>query len=501
MREIVCLQVGQAGNQIGSEFWRTISQEHGIDANGLFSKREQNGEAGTAAAAKSDSTKDEDNHLLLDRIEVYFEDTETSRSSSCRYVPRAVLIDLEPTVIDNIRSEAYGSLFKPDNFVMGSNGAGNCWARGHYTDGCEIVDQAVEACRREVEACDCLQGFQLVHSLGGGTGSGLGTLMMSKLREEYPDRIMLTYPVFPSPKVSDVVVEPYNAALAINCLLEKADEVMVIDNEALYQICHNTLKNKNPTFRDLNHLVSAAMSGTTCCLRFPGQVNSDLRKLGVNLIPFPRLHFFQIGYAPLQAPDSTMYRKASVAELSRQMFQASNMMAAADPMNGRYLAASSVFRGKVSMQDVEEQMLEMQTKNSKYFVEWIPSSIKSSVCNVPPKGSDISATFIGNTTAIQEVFRRISTSFSAMFGRKAFVHWYTNEGMDMDEFTNAEANVNDLIAEYQQYQEVETDIDEEWIDDLDDLVAGDGTEPVTKCFRADIEQVHVASAQAVSGAA
>merc|ERR1719277_2684275 len=74
---------------------------------------------------------------------------------------------------------------------------------------------------------------------------------------------------------------------------------MVIDNEALYDICFRTLKLTTPTYGDLNHLVSAAMSGVTTCLRFPGQLNSDLRKLAVNLIPFPRLHFFMTGFAPL----------------------------------------------------------------------------------------------------------------------------------------------------------------------------------------------------------
>ena len=78
------------------------------------------------------------------------------------------------------------------------------------------------------------------------------------------------------------------------------------------------------------------------------------------------------------------------------------------------------------------------------------------MCNVPAKGAysqDISATFIGNTTAIQSVFRRIADRFSAMFRRKAFLHWYTGEGMDEMEFTEAESNTNDLISEYQQYQD------------------------------------------------
>ena len=132
----------------------------------------------------------------------------------------------------------------------------------------------------------------------------MGTLLISKIREEYPDRIMATFSVMPSPKVSDTVVEPYNATLSVHQLVENSDEVMCIDNEALYDICFRTLKLTTPTYGDLNHLVSAALSGVTCCLRFPGQLNSDLRKLAVNLIPFPRLHFFMVGFAPLTSRGS-----------------------------------------------------------------------------------------------------------------------------------------------------------------------------------------------------
>ena len=92
-----------------------------------------------------------------------------------------------------------------------------------------------------------LIGFQVCHSLGGGTGSGMGTLLISKIREEYPDRMMLTFSVFPSPKVSDTVVEPYNATLSVHQLVENADECMVLDNEALYDICFRTLKLTTPS--------------------------------------------------------------------------------------------------------------------------------------------------------------------------------------------------------------------------------------------------------------
>merc|ERR1719391_796140 len=107
----------------------------------------------------------------------------------------------------------------------------------------------------------------------------------------------------------------------------------------------------------------------------------------------------------------------------------------------------------MSTKEVDEQMLNVQNKNSSYFVEWIPNNIKSSCCDIPPRGLKMSATFIGNTTAIQDMFKRVAEQFTAMFRRKAFLHWYTGEGIDEMEFTEAESHLTDLIAEYQQYQE------------------------------------------------
>ncbi|WFD07191.1 Tubulin beta chain (Beta tubulin) [Malassezia vespertilionis] len=445
MREIVHLQTGQCGNQVGSKFWEVLSDEHGIDGNGNYT---------------GDTPE-----LQLDRINVYY-----NEAADKKYVPRAVLVDLEPGTMDAIRSSPNGNLFRPDNFVFGQNGAGNNWARGHYTEGAELVDSVMDVVRKEAEACDMLQGFQITHSLGGGTGAGMGTLLISKIREEFPDRMMATFSVMPSPKVSDTVVEPYNATLSVHQLVENSDETFCIDNEALYDICFRTLKLKNPNYDDLNHLVSLVMSGITTCLRFPGQLNSDLRKLAVNMVPFPRLHFFMVGFAPLTAKGVQQYRAVSVSELTSQMFDAKNMMAASDPRMGRYLTVAAYFRGKLSMKEVEDQMHAVQTKNSSYFVEWIPNNVQTAQCDIPPRGTKMAVTFIGNNTAIQELFKRVSSQFQAMFRRKAFLHWYTGEGMDEMEFTEAESNLADLISEYQQYQDATVD------DDLEEFDGYEGEE-------------------------
>jgi len=145
------------------------------------------------------------------------------------------------------------------------------------------------------------------------------------------------------------------------------------------------------------------------------------------------------------------------------------MMAASDPRHGKYLTASVMFRGKMSTKQVDEQMHQVQSKHSSNFVEWIPSNIKSTVCDIPPKGMKMSATFIGNSTSIQELFKRVSDQFTAMFKRKAFLHWYIGEGMEEMELTEAESNMNDLITEYQQY-ETATINDS----DNDDEVEGEG---------------------------
>ncbi|XP_071773146.1 tubulin beta-2A chain isoform X4 [Centroberyx gerrardi] len=245
MREIVHIQAGQCGNQIGAKFWEVISDEHGIDPTGSYQG---------------------DSDLQLERINVYY-----NEASGNKFVPRAILVDLEPGTMDSVRSGPFGQLFRPDNFVFGQSGAGNNWAKGHYTEGAELVDSVLDVVRKEMD----------------------------------------------------------------------------------------------------------------------------------------------------------------------------------------------------------EQMLSVQNKNSSYFVEWIPNNVKTAVCDIPPRGLKMSATFIGNSTAIQELFRRISEQFTAMFRRKAFLHWYTGEGMDEMEFTEAESNMNDLVSEYQQYQDATADemgeYEEDELEDEEDV--------------------------------
>ncbi|KAJ1999005.1 hypothetical protein GGI04_004761, partial [Coemansia thaxteri] len=421
----------QCGNQIGSAFWENIIEEHGISPEGIYVGKNRN---------------------QIERANVYF-----SEARNQRYVPRVVAVDLEPGVLHAIREGKYGGLFRPESMISGNNGAGNNWAKGFYTEGAELLDGVLDVIRHNVENCDQLSGFQLCHSIGGGTGSGLGSLMLQKVREEYPDRMVSTFTVMPSQSSSEAVIEPYNSVLSIHHLIENSDMTFCLDNEALTRICVESLKIKSPVHRDLNSLVAKVMSGVTTSLRFPGQLNADMRKLAVNMVPFPRLHFLLSGLAPLTGMESMSYRQITVPDLCQQMYSARNMLVASDPRHGRYLTCATMFRGKVSLKECEDTIWNYADKNASSFIEWIPNATQIAVCDIPPVGMDISATFLGNNTAIQEAFHRIGEQFSKIFRRKAFIHWFTDEGMDEMEFTEAESNINDLINEYKQYQEAGVD--------------------------------------------
>merc|ERR1712025_1543303 len=130
--------------------------------------------------------------------------------------------------------------------------------------------------------------------------------------------------------------------------------------------------------------------------------------------------------------------------------------------------ASCGYRGAIATSEVDDELLKIQNKMTDDFVTWIPNNIKSAIITVPPAGTDMSATFVANTTAIKGVFQRISAQFAKMYKRKAFLHWYKGEGMDEMEFQEADKNVRDLITEYQDKQDAVVDLDGDGDEDEDE---------------------------------
>ena len=222
-----------------------------------------------------------------------------SETGAGKHVPRAVFIDLEPTVIDETRCGTYRQLYHPEQLINGKEDAANNYARGHYTIGKEVVDLVLDRIRKLADACTGLQGFLLFHSFGGGTGSGFASLLMERLSVDYGKKSKLEFAIYPAPQVATAVVEPYNAILTTHTTLEHSDCAFMVDNEAIYDICRRNMDIEMPTYTNLNRLIGQIVSSITASLRFDGALNVDLTEFQTNLVPYPRIHFPLVTYAPV----------------------------------------------------------------------------------------------------------------------------------------------------------------------------------------------------------
>ncbi|ODM90941.1 Tubulin beta-8 chain [Orchesella cincta] len=343
-------------------------------------------------------------------------------------------------------------IFRPDNFIFAEgadSGAGNNWARGYYTLGPRLMDYSMDILRREVESCEYLTGFQICNSIGGGTGGAMSSLILSQLRAEYPKTVMVNYTVTPSAKISDTVVEPYNAVLSFPSLVKNSDLTICLDNEALYDICNKQLRLSHPTYDDLNLLMAKVMSGMSATYRFPARNHLSWSVMRC-LAPSPRLHFFVPGFVPLYSRAVQPYVTLTAKELTAQMLGGNVLMASGVGKSpGKYLSAVAMFRGcNVSDLNVNELLCKYETKNSSQFVDWMPYHFMKGIVVTPPRGLRMSATFLANHTASGGLWARVHDRFNKIYKRKAFLHWYTGEGMDEHEFKEASEQLMSLVKEY-----------------------------------------------------
>ena len=460
-REMVSVQIGQCGNMVGWEFWKTLCAEHGIDAAGELV------EGGPECVG--------------DRKDVFF-----YQADDQHYIPRSILVDLEPRVINSITTSDHGRLFNPDNVFVGKSGggAGNNWAsglsqaRGLGEYGPAALEEPVlEIIDRELENCENAEGFLFCHSISGGTGSGFGSAVLERLNDRYPKKLVNTYSVFPnqSDAASDVVVQPYNSLLTLRRLCENADSVVVLDNTALESIAVERLRLKTPSFAQINNLVSQIMSAATSTLRFPVALYHDMASLLSPLVPFPKLHFLCSGFTPLRiapasanaAPLATNARKVvektSVGDVMRLLLQPANMMissmaapASADSVSHCYLSILNIILGEADSSQVYSGLQRIKERGLARFVPWGPAGID--VClgrRSPflPATNRVSGLLLANHTSIARLFHATLAQYDRLRSKKAYLSQFSKEPYFKDDLNFAEmdesrAVVQDVADEY-----------------------------------------------------
>lgn len=434
-REIIQIAVGRAGCGMGHEFIRDLAEEHDIE----YQNDEMRG------------TFFSDDPEKGAHLDVFFNEGQIHQSTrQTRWVPRAVLVDLNMQDLASMVTGQLGHLYRPENIIGNDEGSGNCYAKAFHTEGADLSDSVLDLVRKEAERCNCLQGVQFTHAISGGTGSGLTGLLLRTLRD-YLDRdckcIMQTFTLVPAPTINDIPLEPYNAALAFQDLLDNADQCFLYDNQALQDICMKSQGKSVPSRKDMNNIVALCMSGLTSGLRFRGPLNADLWKMHTNLVPFKSAHFLISSFAPLVSEVGKGYRKTgNVLDLAQQMLMKDNVTVKCDPLNpgdsqhgiprARILASWASWRGNFQTQEVDRVLHDMCKPGSrfdKHYPDWIPNPIASCVCKQKHCEAGDSVVYVANNTAVTEVLENIGKNWDKMMSSKSYLHVFQNEGISEED--------------------------------------------------------------------
>lgn len=387
-------------------------------------------------------------------------------SEQGKFTPRSVLIDLEPSVIT--KSTNALPMFNPRNVHLSENGGGaaNNWQHG-YTYGRQHEEELINLIDRELDKCDNFSAFQLMHSVAGGTGSGVGSLLLQLLNDRYGNKkIISTFSVFPSnDKTSDVVVQPYNTMLTLKRLIDFSDASFVFDNDSL-NLLENVLIGSNSdkqvssktAFDGANKLISFVAAGVSNPLRFPSYMYSSYESIISTLVPTPELKFLSSSIAPYSnIPGVTpkqnyvsLNEHDIVLELLNDTYK---MNYVREPV--KYISILDYVIGdKLNQTEIRKGLTRALLRA--HFVPWAPASIH--VVNAkrpvfaPNKG--LGGFQVSNNTSIVQMLAKIVKQYDLLAKRSAYINFYTETNDEserlqvMDTFNECKESVVSIIEEY-----------------------------------------------------
>ncbi|KAF7396149.1 hypothetical protein HZH66_007011 [Vespula vulgaris] len=434
MSQFITIQVGQCGNQIGSAFWPLALHEYGIQIKNRF----------------VDLLKIQRDHIrnidaLWDGFYSFFHvpgNTDNlcfktiaelnAAKVKARLSLKAVLIDMEDSVVARFQHGPLRELFNRTCTVTNYPGSANNWATGYYTHGTEYHDRIEEVIRQSVELCDYLGGFLLLHSVAGGTGSGLGTATLKMLSDSYPHVDRLVSCIYPA-GMEDVITGPYNTLLATRELIEHATCVFPAENNALLKMCETQIRNSDNMdqanfnalclpFQDMNSIIVNMLLHLTSGSRFPGNLNIDISDLATNLVPYKRMHYIFSNVRPI-ALTAPKFFATNSSKLQDMLFtnalSRNNQLTKVHPLQpgSVVLSAAYIGRGQFSITGMKRNI-------ERY-----------------------------NFVTISLMFTNLIEQFTKLYRRKAHVHHYSQvSGFENSQFLDCKETISNLCEHYMELQ-------------------------------------------------
>eukprot|EP01084_Bolivina_argentea_P004415 8387_1 len=467
VREILTINIGCAGINLGQTIWKQYLTEHHIDKEG----------------------KPEDKRANNKEFLSFF----AEGKNEC-YKPRQIMIDSEPNFIDNVLSSPYGNVYDERFLISGKEDASRNFARGYYAIGKEIMNEFQNKLRLLVEESDNSIGFCFNSAYGGGTGSGLLSLILERIAVDYTKKSKLGFIIHPfNDHQSDVIeFETYNSLLTMKRLIDHNEITFMFDNRQIYKICNEQLLIKTPTYDNMNHLITKAISSLTASMRNGNTLNVDFIAIQ-NQFALGSLHFLTTSFAPLANPQRIMENKKCLVDgfvrlyklpfyedimhtiyesydisfvdnylwddIINNVFRSDYFMVEIDDFNAeedKYMSIWINYRGNIGVPQARRMVQQIKQEKRVTFVEWCPTGIKTMYNDKPiPRIDDNdpiaeckrSGSMIANNAGMYSFFKkRICDLYD--LSKREFVHLFVAEGMEEQELIQAREDLTLLQKDY-----------------------------------------------------
>ncbi|KAJ3270606.1 Tubulin epsilon chain [Terramyces sp. JEL0728] len=416
MPQSIVLQVGQCGNQvtetniqIASKFWNLALQEE----------------------AKYNNTG-----VYNDSLSTFFRNVDPKKRIANINVgnpitalkARGIMIDMEEGVINGIASSPLNDLFDSHQKIVSNSGSGNNWGQGYHEYGDKYQQDILDSIRKEAEWCDSLQSFMLLHSTGGGTGSGLGSYISTLLKDNYSEVYKFAAGIVPSAN-DDVVTSPYNSILTLSKLVQNVDCILPLDNESLFNIYEkvSNLKKKKSasTLTD---------NGSATCKIYDRSKNAAFNTMN-NIVA------------------NLLLNMTRIDQLFTDLISPEAQLISVHPKQSTYLASTIIVRGQVTLSDLRRNI--DRIRHQLNFVPWNVDGWKTGLCDIPPLGQKYSVLSLSNGSGMWRILDRLKTRYLKLYKRRAHLHHYL-QYMEKEEFEIACREIRQVIAEY---QKIETSVE------------------------------------------